>query len=81
MLEFKGKRPILKNLTIEPIALSPAQSQELDKILTSEKATVYKHWTGKDGNDEHYREYSWILQYCGQVTNACSKISRFKSNY
>ena len=33
LLEFNGKRPILKNLTIEPIALSNEQNQELGKII------------------------------------------------
>ncbi|MGA8841988.1 MAG: hypothetical protein WB511_00230, partial [Nitrososphaeraceae archaeon] len=29
---------------IEPIALSNAQNQELDKIMKSEKGTLYKHY-------------------------------------
>ena len=44
MLEFNGKRPILKNLTIEPIMLSAAQIQQLDEIMEFKKGTVYKHW-------------------------------------
>ena len=44
MLEFMGKRPIRKNLTIEPIPLSDEQNQQLEKIMKSEKASVYKHW-------------------------------------
>jgi hypothetical protein len=44
MLEFNGKKPIRKNLTIEPIALSDEQNQELDKIMTSKKGSMYKRW-------------------------------------
>ena len=44
MLEFMGKKPILKNLTIEPIALSNEQNQILDKIIASKKGTLYKHY-------------------------------------
>ena len=44
MLEFNGKRPILKNLIIEPIALSDEQNQELDKIIASKKGTLQKHY-------------------------------------
>ena len=39
-----GKRPILKNLTIEPIALSDKQHRQLDKIISSKKVTIYKHY-------------------------------------
>ena len=39
-----GKKPILKNLTITPIALSNEQHQQLDDIMESKKASVYKHW-------------------------------------
>ena len=44
MLEFNGKKPILKNLTIDPIPLSNEQHQQLDKIISSKKASVYKDW-------------------------------------
>ena len=37
MLEFNGKRPLKKNLTIEPIALSDTQNQQLNKIMASKK--------------------------------------------
>ena len=40
MLEFNGKKPIRKNLTIEPIVLSNEQNQELDKIMTSKKGSL-----------------------------------------
>ena len=44
MLEFNGKKPILKNLIIEPIMLSAEQNQELDKIMRSKKGDIYKRW-------------------------------------
>ena len=44
MLEFMGKKPIRKNLTIEPIMLSAEQNQQLEKIMASKKGTIYKHW-------------------------------------
>ncbi len=44
MLEFLGKKPIRKNLTIEPISLSDEQHQQLDKIMTSKKGIIYKHY-------------------------------------
>ena len=44
MLEFNGKRPIRKNLPIEPIILSDKQNQQLDKIMKSEKSNVYKRY-------------------------------------
>jgi len=44
MLEFMGKKPILKNLTIQPIGLSDEQNQMLDRIMKSNKGTLYKHY-------------------------------------
>ena len=44
MLEFMGKKPIRKNLTIQPIILSNEQNQQLEKIMASEKGSIYKHW-------------------------------------
>ena len=44
MLEFNGKRPILKNLTIEHIVLSNEQNQQLDKIMKSKKGSIYKRF-------------------------------------
>ena len=44
VLEFNGKKPIRKNLTIEPIALSNEQNQQLDKIMKSKKESLYKHY-------------------------------------
>ena len=44
VLEFNGKRPIRKNLTIEPIALSDEQNQQLEQIMTSKKGSMYKRW-------------------------------------
>ncbi len=43
-MEFNGKKPIRKNLTIEPIMLPEEQNQMLDKIMASKKNTVYKRW-------------------------------------
>jgi len=37
LLEFNGKRPLRKNLTVEPIVLSDEQNQQLDKIMRSKK--------------------------------------------
>ena len=37
MLEFNGKKPILKNLTIESIMLPEEQNQQLDRIMKSKK--------------------------------------------
>ena len=44
MLEFNGKKPIKKNLTVEPIALSDKQNQQLEKIMKSKKGSIYKRW-------------------------------------
>ena len=37
MLEFMGKKPIRKNLTIGPILLSKEQNQQLEKVISSQK--------------------------------------------
>ena len=39
-----GKKPILKNLIIEPIMLSAEQIQQLDKIMKSKNGSCYKKW-------------------------------------
>ena len=44
MLEFNGKKPILKNLTIESIMLPEEQNQLLDRIMKSKKGSIYKRW-------------------------------------
>ncbi len=43
VLEFNGKRPIRKNLTIEPIALSDEQNQQLEQIMTSKKGSMHEN--------------------------------------
>ena len=40
MLEFNGKKPIRKNLTIEPITLTEEQNQQLEQIMKSKKGSL-----------------------------------------
>ena len=44
LLEFNGKKPILKNLIIEPIMLSDQQNQQLEEIMKSKKGNIYKRF-------------------------------------
>ena len=39
-LEFNGKKPIRKNLTVEPIMLSDEQNQQLDRIIKCTKKEI-----------------------------------------
>ena len=79
MLEFNGKRPILKNLTIEPIGLSAEQNQELDKIMTSKKGTLYKRYTVRKTMISNTGSREDFVSTAG-VPDSRTKVPRFKSN-
>ena len=75
MLEFNGKKPIRKNLTIEPIVLSDKQNQQLDKIMKSKKGTIYKRWKVRKVMISNTGSAGGSCCICRKLTNTYSKVS------
>ena len=80
MLEFMGKKPIRKNLTIQPIILSNEQNQQLEKIMASEKGSIYKHWKIRKTMMNITGTAVGYCLSCGKLPTHIYKVPPFKSN-